>query len=101
MEVLFYRVSDLVVDLEKAWKNDRLATFHRKFRNEDLIILDEMGYVPFNTNGAELFFQLISEWYEQKSLIITSNLEFSQWNRIFRSEEHTSELQSRGHLVCR
>ena len=42
-----------------------------------------MGYVPFGTEGAELLFQLITECYEQKSLIITSNLEFSQWNRIF------------------
>lgn len=95
MEVLFYRVSDLVADLEKAWKNDRLTTFHRKFKNVDLIILDEMGYVPFNTDGAELFFQLISEWYEQKSLIITSNLEFSQWNRIFGDSRLTAALVDR------
>ncbi|WP_438312012.1 ATP-binding protein [Sporosarcina sp. FA9] len=43
----------------------------------DLIILDEMIYVHFNKEGAELLFQLISDWYEQKSLIITSILEFS------------------------
>lgn len=95
MEVLFYRVSSLVADLEKAWKEDRLIAFHRKFRNVELIILDEMGYVPFNTDGAELFFQLISEWYEQKSLIITSNLEFSQWNRIFGDSRLTAALVDR------
>lgn len=94
-EVRFYRVSDLVANLEKAWKEDKLASFKGKFRNVDLIILDEMGYVPFNTEGAELFFQLISDWYEQKSLIITSNLEFSQWNRIFGDSRLTAALVDR------
>ncbi|MEJ8767840.1 IS21-like element helper ATPase IstB [Oceanobacillus sp. HCA-5259] len=94
-EARFYRVSDLVANLEKAWKEDKLASFKGKFRNVDLIILDEMGYVPFNTEGAELFFQLISDWYEQKSLIITSNLEFSQWNRIFGDSRLTAALVDR------
>lgn len=95
LEVRFYRVSDLVANLEKAWKEDRLASFKGRFKNVDLIILDEMGYVPFNTEGAELFFQLISDWYEQKSLIITSNLEFSQWNRIFGDSRLTAALVDR------
>lgn len=95
LEVRFYRVSDLVADLEKAWREDKLISFHNRFKNTDLIILDEMGYVPFSTEGAELFFQLISDWYEQKSLIITSNLEFSQWNRIFSDSRLTAALVDR------
>lgn len=95
LEVGFYRVSDLVENLERAWKEDKLAFFQNKFKNVDLIILDEMGYVPFNTEGAELFFQLISAWYEQKSLIITSNLEFSQWNRVFGDSRLTAALVDR------
>lgn len=95
LEVRFYRVSDLVTNLERAWKEDKLVSFQSKFKNVDLIILDEMGYVPFNTEGAELFFQLISDWYEQKSLIITSNLEFSQWNRIFGDSRLTAALVDR------
>lgn len=95
LEVRFYRVSDLVGDLEKAWRTDKLIPFQGKFKNVDLIILDEMGYVPFNTEGAELFFQLVSAWYEQKSLIITSNLEFSQWNRIFGDSRLTAALVDR------
>lgn len=91
----FYRVSDLVENLERAWKEDRLSSFQNKFKNVDLIILDEMGYVPFNTEGAELSFQLITAWYEQKSLIITSNLEFSQWNRIFGDSRLTAALVDR------
>lgn len=95
LEVRFHRVSNLVTSLEKTWKEDKLLAFHSKFKNVNLIILDEMGYVPFNTEGAELFFQLISEWYEQKSLIITSNLEFSQWNRIFGDSRLTVALVDR------
>ncbi|MDC1541966.1 ATP-binding protein, partial [Candidatus Pseudothioglobus singularis] len=61
----------------------------------DMIILDEMGYVPFSKDGAELLFQLISDWYEQKSLVITSNLEFSQWNKIFVDARLTAALVDR------
>ena len=57
-----------------------------------MIILDNMGYVPFSKDGAELLFQLISDWYEQKSLFITSNLEFSKWNKIFIDARHTPAL---------
>ncbi|SFL37743.1 IstB-like ATP binding protein [Gracilibacillus orientalis] len=60
-----------------------------------MIILDEMGYVPFSKDGAELLFQLISDWYEQCSLMITSNLEFSQWNRIFEDARLTAALVDR------
>lgn len=48
-----------------------------------LVILDEMDYVPFIKGGVELLFQLISDWYENKGVIITSNLEFSQWHKVF------------------
>jgi DNA replication protein DnaC len=60
-----------------------------------LIILDEMGYVPFTKEGAELLFQLISDWYENKSIIITSNLEFSQWNKVFIDPRLTAALVDR------
>lgn len=95
LEVRFYRVSDLAEALEKAWREGKFAQFRSRFKNVDLIILDEMGYVPFNKEGAELLFQLISDWYEQKSLIITSNLEFSQWNRVFSDSRLTAALVDR------
>lgn len=60
-----------------------------------MVILDEMGYVPFSKEGAELLFQLISYWYERSSLVITSNLEFSQWNRIFADARLTAALVDR------
>ncbi len=54
-----------------------------------------MGYLPLTKEGAELLFQLISDWYEQKSIIITSNLEFSQWNRVFMDSRLTAALVDR------
>lgn len=94
-EVRFYRVADLVALLEKHWRAGRFETFRRKFDKVDMIILDEMGYVPFSKEGAECLFQLISDWYEHRSLVITSNLEFSQWNRIFIDARLTAALVDR------
>lgn len=94
-EVRFYRVADLVELLEKSWEEGRFQSLRNKFKKVDMVILDEMGYVPFNKDGAELLFQLISDWYEQKSLVITSNLEFSQWNRIFVDARLTAALVDR------
>ncbi|WP_106590049.1 IS21-like element helper ATPase IstB [Salsuginibacillus halophilus] len=102
-EVRFFRVSELVEGLEKAWREDKLQSFRNRFAKVDLIILDEMGYIPFSKEGAELLFQCVTDWYEQKSLIITSNLEFSQWNRIFSDPRLTAALVDRiihhAHLI--
>ncbi|MFD2195717.1 IS21-like element helper ATPase IstB, partial [Oceanobacillus bengalensis] len=94
-EVRFYRVADLVELLEKSWREGRFQALRNRFNKVDMIILDEMGYVPFSKEGAELLFQLISDWYERSSLVITSNLEFSQWNRIFADARLTAALVDR------
>lgn len=94
-EVRFYRVADLIALLEKYWREGRFESFRRKFDKVDMIILDEMGYVPFSKEGAECLFQLISDWYENRSLVITSNLEFSQWNRVFIDSRLTAALVDR------
>ncbi|MBA4535915.1 ATP-binding protein [Bacillus aquiflavi] len=94
-EVRFYRVADLIELLEKSWAEGRFQLFRNKFTKVDMIILDEMGYAPFSKDGAELLFQLISDWYEQKSLVITSNLEFSQWNKVFVDARLTAALVDR------
>ena len=95
METRFWRVSDLVEALEQQWKAGTLEVFKRKFTKVKLVILDEMGYVPFSKEGAELLFQLISDWYENKSVILTSNLEFSQWNKVFIDARLTAALVDR------
>lgn len=60
-----------------------------------LLILDELGYVPFQKQGAELLFHIIADCYEQKSVIITSNLEFGQWNHVFGDNRLTLALVDR------
>jgi len=82
-------------ELETAHRNGKLSAFRKKFDDVQLLILDEMGYVPFSKEGAEILFQLITEFYEKKSLIVTSNLEFSQWNRIFTDSRLTAALVDR------
>lgn len=91
-EFRFYRVAHLVEDLEQALRLNKVLAFRNKLEKVDLIILVEMGYLPFSKEGSELLLQLISEFYEQKSLIITLNLEFSQWNRIFVDSRLTAAL---------
>lgn len=95
MDTRFWRVSDLVEELERQWRNGTLEVFKRRFDKVKLIILDEMGYVPFTKEGAELLFQLISDWYENKSIILTSNLEFSQRNKVFIDARLTAALVDR------
>ena len=95
IETRFWRVSDLVEELERQWRNNTLEAFKHRFDKVKLVILDEMGYVPFTKEGAELLFQLISDWYETKSIILTSNLEFSQWNKVFIDTRLTAALVDR------
>jgi len=61
----------------------------------ELIVIDEVGFVPLHKEAAELLFQVISNCYEQKSLIITSNLEFSQWNTVLGDSRLTAALIDR------
>lgn len=94
-EVRFYRVNDLVSTLLERHHNGTLNRFMRGFRKAELIILDELGFVPFHKDGSELLFSLISECYEQTSVIVTSNLEFGQWNTIFGDKRLTAAIMDR------
>lgn len=94
-EVRFFRVADLVGQLEEAMKVGSLHKLKRQIEKCDLFILDELGYVPFQKQGSELLFHIIADCYEHKSVIVTSNLEFGQWNRIFGDNRLTSALVDR------
>jgi len=67
----------------------------RQFDKLDLLICDEWGYVPLDSDGTKMLFQVISECYERKSIIITTNLEFSRWNDIFADTKITAALLDR------
>jgi len=94
-KVKFYRTAALVNQLIDARKNEELKKYLKKLEQLDLLICDEWGYIPFEKEGSQLLFQVISECYEKKSLIITTNLEFSKWNGIFYDEKLTSALIDR------
>ncbi len=103
-EVRFFRVADLVSQLEEGFYQGTLQKIKRSVELCDLLILDELGYVPFQKEGAELLFHLIADCYEQKSVIVTSNLEFGQWNRVFGDNRLTGALVDRlvhhAHIVA-
>ncbi|EIJ82089.1 IstB domain protein ATP-binding protein [Bacillus methanolicus PB1] len=94
-EVRFFRVADLVGQLEEALKEGTLQRVKRQIDKCDLLILDELGYVPFQKQGSELLFHIIADCYEHKSVIVTSNLEIGQWNRVFGDNRLTSALVDR------
>ena len=80
--------------LEKNSKG-ALNSFLAGLKKVELIVIDEIGFVPLHKDAAELLFQVISDCYERKSLIITSNLEFSQWNTVFGDDRLTAALIDR------
>lgn len=76
---------DLISDLNQAHHENRLQMRIKQFCRHKVLIIDEIGYLPIDTQGANLFFQLISKRYEKLSIILTSNKSFSQWHEIFGS----------------
>lgn len=81
--VLFATATDWVTRLADAHRAGRLAQELTKLRRYGLIIVDEVGYLPFEQDAANLFFQLVSSRYEHASLVLTSNLPFSGWASVF------------------
>ena len=81
--VLFATATDWVARLQEAHRRGRLPAELAKLRRYRLIIIDEVGYLPFEQDAANLFFQLVSSRYEHASLILTSNLPFARWGDVF------------------
>ena len=81
--VLFATATEWVTGLNEAHDRGRLAAELTRLRRYALIIVDEVGYLPFEQDAANLFFQLVSSRYEHASLILTSNLPFSAWAGVF------------------
>ncbi|WP_256840358.1 IS21-like element helper ATPase IstB [Ornithinimicrobium faecis] len=84
--VLFATANEWVTRLSEAHQRGRLEAELTRLRRYPLIIVDEVGYLPFEQDAANLFFQLVSSRYEHASLILTSNLPFSSWAGVFRDQ---------------
>ena len=102
-KVRFYTVTELVLKLAEARKNGTLERLRNDLNGLDLLILDEWGYVPVDRDGSQLLFRVISDSYESKSLLLTTNLEFSKWGSIFTDDQMAAAMIDRlvhhGHLI--
>lgn len=91
----FFTAASLVNKLEESQKQFTLERMLKRLDKLDLLIVDELGYLSFSRSGAELLFQVFADRYERRSLLITSNLAFSEWSQIFQGERMTAALLDR------
>ena len=93
--VRFTTAAALVHELLEAQDEKRLLRFQKQLAKQDLLIVDEFGYVPLSKSGAEVLFEVFSQRYERSSTLVTSNLPFAEWTEVLGSERLTGALLDR------
>lgn len=94
-QVRFYRTVELTHMLLEKQNQGKAGKLIQDIGKADILILDEVGYVPFSKKAAQMLFSVIANGYEKQSIIITSNLELGQWNQIFGDDRMTAALIDR------
>lgn len=95
LKVIFKTAAGLINELKEAKSQKQLLRFQKTWANVSVVIIDELGYLSFDLEGAELLFEYLALRYEQRSTIITSNLIFSEWIKIFKDQALTMALLDR------
>lgn len=95
MEVRFFTAAELTLSLLRAKGKGQLKEMLQDLARCQVLILDELGYVPLDIEGSRLLFQVMSDCYERRSLVITTNIEFSKWGTVFGDDKMASAIIDR------